>query len=65
MKTITVSKLIKDLKELQKIEGDVEVFMVNKPEACFDGVSKAFSMRVVKDNKSYICLMISDDILKI
>ena len=64
MKTLKISELIKELEEFKK-EGDLEVFITNRGEACFDGVGKLFVIMDAKNDKQYLALLQNDDMLKI
>lgn len=62
--TLRISALIKKLESFKDSEGDVEVFMENSAEACFDGVSGCFAIHSASDSKKYLALLRNDDVLK-
>lgn len=49
MKTSTITDVIRMLQEALKEQGDLEVFMENNHDACFDGIGKMAVIQTVKE----------------
>lgn len=60
-----LSHLIEELQVTLKNEGDMEVFITNEAEACFDGVGGSFIFASSTKGEKGLALMRSSVVIKI
>ena len=63
-KAKTISEVIADLQKWKDDLGDVEVFVANADEGCFDGIGNMFAIQTVKNNETFLGIIRSHVVIK-
>ena len=63
-KSKIISQVIIELEGWKKELGDVEVFIANSEETCFDGVGKMFGIKIAATDETMLGIIRSDVVIK-
>lgn len=63
--TFKISSLIKQLEGIRETEGDLEIFMANEAESCFDGVGTLAIFKSATNGDTVVGLVRNEQSLKL
>lgn len=63
--TLKISEVIKQLEDFKAEVGDVEVFITNPQEECFDGLGTIFVIMEAEKKIKNVCLLRNSAVLKV
>lgn len=63
-KSKKISEIIAELEQWKKEHGDLEVFIANTDDACFDGFGRLFTIQTVENDQKYLGIIRSSVVLK-